>query len=329
MSLSFEQFLPLLIALLVAPHLLVRLHLSPVAGIGLWLSVLGLRAVVVGAGVVITLLYVPTTELFHLLTQWCLHAVVPFFATHLGLEGHRLGDAASLLPAFAVAASVLCALFGALRAAIRVGRWVRRAAVGPGPDDSLIIGGSELVVAAAGLRKPQVVISAGALLALDDQELAAGLQHERGHVERRHRFILLLSVPLLAISRVLPGARHAFRDLRFHLERDADEYAVRRTGDPLALASAICKVAGAGPARPAFAAPAVAALGGSDARDRLGHLLSQQRADRRSLTGTLAAWGLAAAAIAATVAIVAGAPELAHAGAQHARAAGEHLHGCV
>jgi hypothetical protein len=46
------------------------------------------------------------------------------------------------------------------------------------------------------------------------------------------------------LGRPAPGARRALRGLLLSLERHADEYAVARTGDPLALASAICKVAG-------------------------------------------------------------------------------------
>jgi hypothetical protein len=48
---------------------------------------------------------------------------------------------------------------------------------------------------------------------------------------------------LATLARLTPGGRAAHRGLLLSLERDADEYAVTRTGDPLALASAICKVA--------------------------------------------------------------------------------------
>ena len=51
----------------------------------------------------------------------------------------------------------------------------------------------ELLVAAAGLRRPRVLVSAGALLALDDDELEASLEHERGHIARRHRYVLVVS----------------------------------------------------------------------------------------------------------------------------------------
>lgn len=54
---------------------------------------------------------------------------------------------------------------------------------------------------------------------------------------------------LAALGFLFPGTRQAQGSLHQALERDADEYAVRRTRDPLSLASAICKAA-AGPCRP-------------------------------------------------------------------------------
>jgi beta-lactamase regulating signal transducer with metallopeptidase domain len=88
-----------------------------------------------------------------------------------------------------------------------------------------------------------VVVSTGALVHLDDEELAAGLAHERGHIQRRHRWVLLAAEIARAVARPLPGTRHAMAELAFHIERDADRWALRRMHDPLALASAICKAA--------------------------------------------------------------------------------------
>jgi beta-lactamase regulating signal transducer with metallopeptidase domain len=78
---------------------------------------------------------------------------------------------------------------------------------------------------------------------MDPEELHASVAHERGHLQRRHRPVLLCASVLSALARTLPGTRTAERELAFHLERDADEFAVRETRDPLALASAICKAA--------------------------------------------------------------------------------------
>jgi len=61
-----------------------------------------------------------------------------------------------------------------------------------------------VLVAAAGLRKPRVVVSAGALLNLDDEELAASLDHEHGHIVRRHRYVLVAAELCRALARLFP-----------------------------------------------------------------------------------------------------------------------------
>jgi hypothetical protein len=64
------------------------------------------------------------------------------------------------------------------------------------------------------------------------------------------------------------------RTLNLSLERDADEYAVRTTGDRPALASAICKAA----VGSSFTAPI--GLGTSDSTTaRLDHLVAEVRAE--------------------------------------------------
>lgn len=103
----------------------------------------------------------------------------------------------------------------------------------------------------------RIVVSDAALATMDDGELRASVAHERAHIVRRHRPLLLLATLLSALARPLPGTRAAERQLVFSLERDADACAVRSTRDPLALASAICKAATGG-----ASSPALASLGG-------------------------------------------------------------------
>lgn len=260
----------LLGALLLAPHLLSRTQLSPLVGIGMWWSVLAFRVALALCIVLAVLLYLPASQPFDLLTRWCLHAALPFIATHLGFSGHRLADAASLAPAVVLLVSVGAAVAESWRAGRSVRHWLRRSALGPGPENSLIVDDPELIVATVGMRERRVVVSKGALDDLDGAELRAGLQHEWGHVRRAHWVVTLTSSLLLPVSRFLPGGGSAFRHLHFHLERDADRYAVRRTGDPLALASAIAKVA---TARTRLAQGMVLRLGGGGTADRLRLLL--------------------------------------------------------
>lgn len=314
-----------LAAILVAPHLLSQHRISATSGIALWTSVMLLRAAVATALVVFFIFFVPATELFALLTHWCLHGVIPFLATHLGFDGHSLG-AAVLVPAVVMAVSLLSVAFGAWRGARAARRWLRRSSLGPGPASSVIVGGSDVVVAAAGLRTPRVVVSAGALVRLDDAELAAGLQHEWGHVRRGHRFLTLAGEFCHALSRPLPGGKLALASLRFQLERDADDYAVRRTGDPLALASAICKAATSGPGP--IKAAAFAALGGSGVPERLRGLIGEHGLER-SRAGSGLARMLAAVMIVFTVGLVAVTPTLASSSfGQLEQAAADRTAGC-
>lgn len=307
---SAEAVALVLAVLLLAPHLLPQARITPTSGIALWSAALVLRAAVAVSLVVIVVLFLPATQLFSLLTHWCLHAVVPFFATHLGFDGHSLGDAAVLVPAMVIAVSILTVGFGLWRGARTVHNWLQRSSLGPGPASSVIVGGSDVVVAAAGLRQPRVVVSAGALLRLDDAELAAGLQHEWGHVIRRHGLISLLGEVCLALSRILPGGKRARASLRFHLERDADEYAVRMTGDPLALASAICKAA---PTGALGDGPAFASLAGTGVPVRLRRLL-KETATTDSRLSSIFARALAVLMVVTTLGLVAATPTLASAG---------------
>lgn len=260
----------LLVAVLIAlvlPHRLALSAAAPTTAAAAWMLALGIRAVAGVLVAVYVVLYLPATAVFDAVTHWCLHAVVPVLATHLPLDGHSLGDAATIAPAAALVVSVLWVSVGVLRAAGAVRLWLRQHALGHGPSDAVIVGGEEVMVAVAGLRHPRIVVSAGALAQLDDDELQASLAHERAHIVRRHRYLLLVAELLRAFGRFIPGTSLALRELRFHLERDADAWAVRGR-DPMALASAICKAAA--PAREGLV---VAALGGRGVPARVRALL--------------------------------------------------------
>lgn len=215
------------------PHVL-RLDTAPPAlAAGVWLCALLLRAVGSLLAAVTLELFVPVTRAYAPLAGICA----------LGVSGHSLGDAALALPTFALAGSLIAVLLQLWRAAGAVRRLTTRGVIGDGPGGSLLVADGELLVAAAGLVRPRVLVSAGALLELDDAELGASLEHERGHIARGHRYVMLLCELARALARFVPGTRAAARELLFHLERDADQFALARRHDPAALASAICKAA--------------------------------------------------------------------------------------
>jgi Zn-dependent protease with chaperone function len=242
-------------AAIAVPHLLPLERVTPLWAAALWAAALALRALTAVGLAVFVLVYLPMTDLFRVVAEWCLHDVLPVLAVHLGLSGHSLAHAASILPGLALAASVLWLAFGLIRAWLALRRRLARA-LGEGPRGSTIVGEAHILVGATRLGRGRIVVSSAALDRMDSGELAASLAHEEAHIRRRHRPLLLAASLLAALGRALPGTRTAERELAFHLERDADEYAVRHTRDPIALASAICKAA------TDAAAPAIVALGG-------------------------------------------------------------------
>lgn len=295
--------------LLLAPHLIPRARLSPIAGVSLWTTALLLRAALMVAAAAATLLIVPRTEAFDVVAQWCLHTIVPLAERHLGIGGYRLADAAVFVPTLIIAASVAAALFGGWRGAWAASRWLRRATVGRRWDGAVIVADPAMMMANTGLRRPEIVVSAGALLALEDDELEAGLAHEQGHLQRRHRFVTVVSLGLLAVGRLVPGSDRAYREVQYHLERDADEFAVRRTGDPLALASAICKVADAG-TTPLPGLPQYRLAGGFDPCDRLAALTARREPGRAPRHMDRGAWLLVGSMVLAVTGMLLAVPGL-------------------
>jgi Zn-dependent protease with chaperone function len=218
---------------IVLPHRLRLDAAPPPLAAAVWLCALGLRAVGSLLAAVALELFVPITGAYEPLSGVCA----------LGVSGHALGDAALALPTLALAGSLIVSLLGLWKADRAVRRLIAASVVGAGPEGSLVVADGELLVAAAGLVRPRVLVSAGALLALDDDELAASLEHERGHIARGHRYVMVIGELARSLARFVPGTRAAAGELLFQLERDADRYALARRHDSAALASAICKAA--------------------------------------------------------------------------------------
>lgn len=262
--------LALLAALGVAvPHCVRLDHVRPTTAALLWMTALTLRAAVVVSLVAYIALLAPDTEAFGALTHWCQHTMLPVVGLHVDLQGHVVGRIATVAPVMLAALCMLAGALGAARAAGAVRRALANESLGAGPQNSVIVGGPEVIMAAAGLVHPRILVSAGALAVLDDEELGAALAHEQGHIAHRHHLLLAYGESCRALARVLPGTRRAVSEMRFHLERDADEWAVRGHHDPVALASAICKAARGGPEN----VPVVITLGGGGIERRLDELL--------------------------------------------------------
>jgi Peptidase family M48 len=95
-----------------------------------------------------------------------------------------------------------------------------------------------------GLRSA-IVISAGALDLLDDDELAAVLAHERAHLRARHDLVLLPFTALLKAFRWSAIARAANAEVALLVEMLADDRA-RRRRPARELATALLRVGASG-----------------------------------------------------------------------------------
>jgi Zn-dependent protease with chaperone function len=226
------------------PHLLPLHRASPVTGAVVWMLDLLLRALVVVFLATLIFSQVAHSEPMESALSWCWHEVLPDIPAWLGFAEDPVAHAAVAVPAVVFAVSLSARAFRLVRdwAGLR-----RRLAVqaGTGPAGTTLIADDDVVVAVTRLGRGRVLVSSRALEMMDPQELAAGVAHEVGHIRRLHRPVLLSASILATIGRPLPGTRIAERELGFQLERDADAYVVDRLQDPLSLASAICKVAGA------------------------------------------------------------------------------------
>ena len=255
---------------IVLPHGARLDRVTPAYAVAIWASALALRALASVIAALLVVLVLPHSPALDTFSHWCGSAALPLIGVNIELNGQRVSDAATLLPTLIVGGSLVVVAFGTIRALRGIRRLVSKHALGTGPRESVILGGPDVVLASAGFAHPRVLVSAGALVALDDDELAAALAHEQGHIARRHRFALLFAALCRGVARFLPGTRAASAELLFHLERDADRWALEQRHEPLALARAITK------ARGTFAVgPSYAALDGSRSLERVAELVER------------------------------------------------------
>lgn len=144
--------------------------------------------------------------------------------------------------------SVSLATLGlAARAVMRRVRAQRRFARTVQVVDRLDVDGVQIAVVeddrpqafCAGLLRPDVYLSTGALVALDDAELRAVVAHERHHRTRRDPLRVLVAGVLSEALFFLPALRRLGERYAQLAELAADEAAVERLGERQPLASAL------------------------------------------------------------------------------------------
>jgi Zn-dependent protease with chaperone function len=207
--------------------------LALVSWAGLLLGLLGLAALV--------------PVFARLLERWRVspHAV----SHHVSILGQTLSYPAAnagavILVAFAVlgamvTAGALSAIGSEVRKARRLARWLARLR----PvlhEDVFVIDDERPESFCAGLVRPRVYITTGALAILDEPGRHAVLEHERHHARRRDPLRLATSRVIARSLFFLPALRELRRSQQVLVEVSADESAVAAAaGDPSPLARAM------------------------------------------------------------------------------------------
>lgn len=151
-------------------------------------------------------------------------------------------------------------------------------------------------------RYPTVILTTGALRALDPDQLDAVLAHERAHLAGHHHWLLAMARIGRQVLPFMPLMRNADTQVARLVELHADDAATRAC-DPGPLAAALVVLATAASPPPALAAAA------TDTVQRIHRLLGPAeplgRARRHLLRATAAALALTPVLVALTPAVVA------------------------
>ena len=143
------------------------------------------------------------------------------------------------------------AVFAVARELIGARRLGRRLAALPGVrnGDLLVIDDERPEAFCAGLVRPRVYVTTGALALLDDPSLRAVLGHERQHARRRDPLRLAAARVITRSLFFVPGVRALRQTHELLAELSADETAIQgAAGDRSALARAMLTFDGAGAA---------------------------------------------------------------------------------
>jgi Zn-dependent protease with chaperone function len=151
-------------------------------------------------------------------------------------------------------------------------------------------------------RHPTVVLTTGAVQALDPNQLAAVLAHERAHLAAHHHVLLGMARIGHQVLPFLPLMRDADVQVARLVEMHADDAAKRASG-PAPLATALVALATAGSPAPALAAAAI------DTVQRIRRLLDPARplgpGRRHLLRATAAVFALTPVLLALAPAVLA------------------------
>ncbi|MFC5751014.1 M56 family metallopeptidase [Actinomadura rugatobispora] len=131
-------------------------------------------------------------------------------------------------------------------------RFARRFAGTPGDGQVVLVDRTEIDAFAVPGRPGRIVVTTGMREALDDDQFAALVAHERAHLDAGHSRLMLVAELAGAVH---PALRWVARRVSFLIERAADERAAGAVGDRRTVATAIAAAALAADRRPAADGP--------------------------------------------------------------------------
>jgi Zn-dependent protease with chaperone function len=262
---------------------------SVVAAVGLAGLTLAVHATVLGGG------------LSHLIGA----CVLRLRATYGTPGGATVAGLGLILAGAVVARTVLTALTHLRAAGRQALRHAQTARLAGHPDPALgavLMEHSQPHAYCVAGRHPTVIVTTGAVQALDPGQLDAVLAHERAHLASHHHRLLALARIGRLVLPFLPLMREADSQVARLVEMHADDAATRAC-DPRSLATALVALATAASPAPALAAAA------TDSVQRIHRMLGPAeplgRARRHLLRGTAAALALAPVLLALAPALVA------------------------
>lgn len=111
-----------------------------------------------------------------------------------------------------------------------------------GPPDIFIVQDEDPVIHSVTARSPGIYLTTGLIQILEPAELRAAIAHEVAHIRRGRRSLLIVAYLMRVLLFFSPGTLVAFRQAADEEEKICDDWAVRVTGRPDALAAVLEKL---------------------------------------------------------------------------------------
>jgi len=223
-------------------------HGAPGLGIAAWLALTGSAVVSVVAGGLALL--VPTVRVSANLSRLLASCVMALRAQYAHPGGAALTGAGAVLALTVLARVGWCTAWALGHAAGARRRHRRRLAMVGRADPRLgavVVRHDEPAVYCLPGRSSRIVVTTGAIGALDEGQLRAVLAHERAHLRGRHHLLVNLAGALYAAFPRVPAFRKAHEQVILLAELAADD-AASTASHRLAIAEALLSMSGAAPA---------------------------------------------------------------------------------